>query len=79
MMMLEDARFIAVSLGYWGMGETIPEALEKLKKLHGDTRNCVIFLCHKDAYIDSQGFLVSPSEHKAREVYKFGLKKGKGR
>jgi len=75
-MTLKDMQVLVVSDGYWGKGDTIPEATKNLRKAGGKAKPCIVYVCHPDAFVDGMGYLCSPDvDSAAKEIDRRGFKK----
>lgn len=70
----EEMKILVVGDRVWGKGDTIGEALAKMKG-NGRSKEYVVFVCHPETRVDPDGFLNYPMDFPPKEIDRKGSKK----
>lgn len=71
---LATFKILVLCQNYWGKGQTIKEALARIREESGRyPRKYLVFACHPDTRVDDLGRLTYPRDSPAREIDRVGL------
>lgn len=74
-MNMNDVWVLVVGDRVWGKGETMKEALTKMRK-NGKSSKYLVYIAHKDSYVDDMGSLCYPKDCPPKLIHKVGIKGG---
>lgn len=76
-MKLADFKILVIGDCVWGKGETLSEALAKMREHGGRSRYYIAYLVHPDSWVDGMGAISYPSDYPPKEIYRVEPHKAK--